>query len=155
VLGYQKLSVFHNDLNSFYEVYEKFINESKNNYGTFYSTLQSNQVGINIEFEIIFKTLTSVNDWFSNRFFPTDANSFFSETIMREVKFQVNEETNGKNFGVTIQPRAGVTNGLYCLINDHYGISPSEHIFDLSQMKKYINKTLDKTKEKIIPYIVK
>jgi hypothetical protein len=153
VLGYQKFSIYHTDIESLYTVYDKFINEIKTKYYKFYSTLQSNQVGINIEFELIFKSPVDLKEWVNDKFF-SEKKDDFSEINFQQFKFQMFEENKAKFVIVTLSPRIGNINTLYCLINDHYTVSPSELIFESNQLKTYINRTISKVSEKIIPQIM-
>lgn len=155
VLGYEKFSIFHNNLEDFYNVYEKFIVEVKSKHSNFYSTLQARQIGINIEFELTFNDPINVKEWFSERFFSSNnKDSSFSEFNLQQFKFRISEEDRGKFVTVTLSPRPGKANLLYCLINDHYTISPTELIFDLNQLTNFVSKANSKVFDKIIPQII-
>jgi hypothetical protein len=54
---------------------------------------------------------------------------------------------------VKIQPLLTDQHGIYLHTNDHYGITPSQSIFTVEQLKKFSELSIEKLKSQIIPYL--
>jgi hypothetical protein len=150
LLGYQRYSIFDDNLEGLLNAQDKLVTELKSNNNSFYSSLTSAQVGINLEFEYTFNqdTQTLLN----KRFLANDIPEFQSR-IFQELKFVIVEDNPSKRMTIQIQPRVGNDSAIFVGINDHYGISPSDTIFDKNLLEKFINKTIDKTTNQIKKFI--
>ncbi|SDQ00733.1 hypothetical protein SAMN05428975_5457 [Mucilaginibacter sp. OK268] len=157
LIGYQQMTFFHLDVNKLFSAYEGLVNELKNKYNAFYMSMLSGKIGINIEYFIKLVDGESTQKFFKERFLCNNDSSLeafgFIDTAFQEVNIQLIEPGNDKLMQIKIQPLAGRTNELYILSNDHYGISPSENIFTIDQLKSYIDKSIGKMKTQVIPYL--
>jgi len=153
-LGYQRFSIFHGDQNIFLDAYTKLIGELKARHSAFYSNLTSRQIGVNIEYEVIFKSKADFDKWVAEKYFTEKLKHSFTGLNFQQLTFQLNEEARGKFVLVNLSPRIGNVDTLHCLINDHFSISPTEMIFEPNQLKKAIDDTLHKGQIKIIPELI-
>jgi hypothetical protein len=154
VLGYQRFSIYTANLDSLLSVYEKFMAELKKNDSAFVTNLKQAQTGINIEYELEFKKTEKIIDFLTERFsLSVNSPSFISIGVL-DVRFQLFEQEKEKNITIHLQPRANMSNALFCSANDHYGISPTESIFTQSQLNTYITRSREKLKSQIIPFLI-
>jgi hypothetical protein len=153
-IGYDSFTYLHTDYEDFLKVYEGLISELKSKYNAFFVNLLPAQIGINIDYEIIYPNTFLNQTFFKDRFIGKSGSDFgFKDELVQEINMQLIEENKSKMIQVKIQPLLTDQHGIYLHTNDHYGITPSQSIFTVEQLKKFSELSIEKLKSQIIPYL--
>lgn len=155
-IGYERLSYVHTNYDDFFEIYSKVFDEIKYKYSAFHSTLLSAQVGINIEYNLELPDNLSSDKFLNDRFLRSSGSTYGFESAQLadfNLVFTENSANKSKLLQIKVTRSFESQNGLYVHTNDHYGNSPSEHVFTVEQLKKHVEISKNKLFNQVLPYL--